>query len=227
MTTHPVQPVDLRGVAAALGDAFLPMTPVEQQLAREIYRTLLTGHAATVADLAARLHADPQRLAASLERWPGLYRDPQQRITGIWGLALTDMPHRISTATATGAVTTYAWCAFDPLFILPLLGATAEVRSECPVTGEPIRLTVTPARIRDLSPGSTVVSMLMPTGRFDADIRATFCHYVLFLASPQAGRTWTDQHPGTFLLPVADAFDLAQQVNQATFPALTPDDIRP
>jgi alkylmercury lyase len=217
------QPVDLPALVTALGDAFGPITPVEQQLAREIYRTLLTGHAATVADLAARLHTDAQRLSDSVHRWPGVYLDSHQRITGFWGLALAEMAHRITVE----ATTTFAWCAFDPLFILPLLGTTGSVTSRCPITAEPVSLTITPEGIRDLTPGEAVVSMLAPTGRFDAQVRTTFCHYVLFFASPEAGRAWTSAHPGTFLLPATDAFDLAQRVNQAAFPVLTGDTMRP
>lgn len=210
------QPVDLPAVAAALGDAFLPMTAEEQTLAREIYRTLLTGNAPGIADLADRLDRDPERLSETLRSWPGVYFDDAQQIAGFWGLALPEMPHHITVEDTT----IHAWCAFDPLFILPIAGATGTVASTCPVTGVPISLTVTPQGIRDLAPAETVVSMLTPTSPFDANIRATFCHYVLFFASPEAGQTWTAAHPDTFLLPVADAFDLAQQVNQAAFPAL-------
>lgn len=214
-----VPQVDLPALAAALGDAFLPMTPAEQQLAREIYRTLLTGHPATMDDLTRRLDADAQRLADTAHRWPGVTLDPQQRITGFWGLALAEMPHTITVE----ATTTYAWCAFDPLFILPLLATTGTVTSRCPISGEPVTLTVTPDGIRDLTPGEAVVSMLAPTARFDADIRTTFCHYVLFFASLEVGRRWTTAHPGTFLLPSARAFDLAQRVNATAFPALAGD----
>ena len=67
----------------------------------------------------------------------------------------------------------------------------------------------------------------MPVYPGAPQVRTTFCHYVLFFASPEAGRAWTSAHPGTFLLPATDAFDLAQRVNQAAFPALAGDSMRP
>lgn len=214
MTPHPV---DLSAVATALGDALPPMTTAEQALAREIYRALLAGNAPSIAELTDRLDTDPERLSETLYSWPGVYFDDTQRIAGFWGLALPETPHHITI----GDTTIHAWCAFDPLFILPLACTTGAVASRCPVTGTPIELTVTPQGIRDLTPAETVVSMLTPSSPFDADIRATFCHYVLFFASPEAGQTWTAAHPDTVLLPVADAFDLAQRVNNAAFPALS------
>jgi transposase InsO family protein len=38
-----------------------------------------------------------------------------------------------------------------------------------------------------------------------------FCHHVLFFASPEAGSQWVDEHPGTFLLGLADAFDVGRR----------------
>jgi len=167
-----IQPIDLDTTAAAIGDAFLPLSADEQRLAGEIYRALLAGEAPTVDDLASRLHFDPHGVHTTLSEWPGVYVDKHQRIHGFWGLSRAEMPHRI---TVNGH-TVYAWCAFDPLFIPPVVGETGAVESTCPVTGETIRLTVGPDGIRDLSPAGAVISMLAPTRRFDANVRVTFCH---------------------------------------------------
>jgi len=131
-----IQPVDLDTIAATLCDAFLPLTANEQQLAGEIYRALLRGDAPTVDDLASRLHSDAQRAHETLTGWPGVYFDNHQRIQGFWGLSLAEMPHLITV----DGTRIYAWCAFDPPFILPVVGVTAAVESTCPVTGETIRL---------------------------------------------------------------------------------------
>ncbi len=211
-----IRPIDLKTIAAALGGAFVPLSADEQRLVVEIYRALLRGEAPTADDVADRLQADPRRVQATVAEWPGAYFDKQQRIEGFWGLSRAEMAHRV---TVDGR-TTYAWCAFDPLFILPVAGVTGMVTSTCPVTGQRIRLTVTPDGVRDLSPHDVVVSLLAPTGRFDANVRVTFCHYVLFFASPDAGKEWTATHPDTFLLNMRDAFAIARQVNREAFPAL-------
>ena len=207
--------VDLPAVATGLADAFVPMSAIEQRLAREIYRHLLGGEPAHVGDLARRIGVDAERAAASLHRWPGVYFDDHDRVIGFWGLSLAETPHAI---LADGA-TTFAWCAFDPLFILPLAGIRAQIRSACPVTGEPIQLTLTPGGIQELAPSDAVISMLTPTGRFDAEIRTTFCHFVLYFASPEAGLAWTSSRSGTFLLAVNDGFEIAQHLNRTVFAA--------
>jgi alkylmercury lyase len=59
----------------------------------------------------------------------------------------------------------YAWCALDALFLPGLLDEAAEVRSSCPVSGEEIRLTVTPERVESCHPKSAVLSVVMPQER--------------------------------------------------------------
>jgi alkylmercury lyase len=92
-----------------------------------------------------------------------------------------------------------------PLFIMPVLGSpVAEVTSTSP-TGGPIRLRIGPDGVSGVEPASAVVSILLPDGPFDDDVRQSFCHLVHFFGSPAAADAWTAQHPGTFWLPVADA----------------------
>lgn len=204
-------------LAQALAAAFVTLAPDEQRLAATAYRLLASGQPVAPDALAAAAAWPPQEVEARLEAWPGVYRDDTGRLAGFWGLA---------TEAVTGervefdGVSGWAWCAFDPLFIAPLLGAEARVDSACPQSGEPVRLVVTPEGVRDLEPAEAVVSFLLPDGPFDADVRATFCHFVHFLASPAAGDAWTAEHPGTFWVPVADAFEVARRLNSITFPAV-------
>ncbi|MBA3893696.1 MAG: hypothetical protein H0X69_08370 [Gemmatimonadales bacterium] len=44
-----------------------------------------------------------------------------------------------------------------------------------------------------------------------------FCHYIFFLASVEAGASWTARHEGTFVLTLDQAFELAKRANAATF----------
>jgi hypothetical protein len=46
----------------------------------------------------------------------------------------------------------------------------------------------------------------------------SFCHFVHFFATRQAGDQWVAEHPGTFLLTLGEAADLAARVNQRMFP---------
>ncbi len=74
-----------------------------------------------------------------------------------------------------------------------------------PVTGEEVTLTITQDGLQEVYPETAVISMLNPEGEFDHDVVQSFCHYVWFFATPESGRQWTAEHPGTFLLTVEEA----------------------
>jgi alkylmercury lyase len=122
-------------------------------------------------------------------------------------LALADMPHRF----VVDGRTLYTWCAFDPLFLAPLLEATAHVISRCPVTGETITLTVNAEGVRDIEPPGAVLSFLKPADGFSDDVIERFCHYIHLFASQDAANTWVAEHAGTFVLPIDEAFELGRR----------------
>jgi hypothetical protein len=62
------------------------------------------------------------------------------------------------------------------------------------------------------------VSFLLPDGPFDSGVVQSFCHFVHFFTTRQAGDQWVAEHPGTFLLTLGEAADLAARVNQRMFP---------
>jgi alkylmercury lyase len=111
----------------------------------------------------------------------------------------------------------YAWCAWDTLFLPQLLEARAQIESRCPVSGDPVRLTVSPARVESLIPATTAVSMLVPRRAFDADVVTSFCHFIHFFSSAREAELWTERHPGTFVLTVEQAFELGQITNRSQF----------
>jgi alkylmercury lyase len=203
----------VESVAKALSAAVPTLDPAEQRLALRLYRMLLAGKPVTTADLAARAGMQARLVEAALGRWPGVFRDRKGRIVGFWGLAIRGMPHRF--ATEAGEITT--WCALDPMLIAPLVTEAALVESADPVSGEQIRLTVTPGGVHDISPPGAVVSMLAPDGPFGHDIVQSFCHFVHFFASERTAQAWVAAHPGTFLLSLDDAFEVASRSWPAIF----------
>ncbi len=90
----------------------------------------------------------------------GVQFDEEGNIVGA-GLTARKTAHRVQV----GDKELYAWCALDSLFIPGLLGEEALVESRCPVSGEPVRVTVTPDGVRDYSPPDVVVSVVFPSGR--------------------------------------------------------------
>ena len=92
-----------------------------------------------------------------------------------------------------------------------------------PVTGEEVTLTITQDGLQEVYPETAVISMLNPEGEFDHDVVLSFCHYVWFFATPESGRQWTAEHPGTFLLTVEEA----DAVARGSWPKLVQDTLEP
>ena len=89
-----------------------------------------------------------------------------------------------------------------------MLGATAHVRSVCPVTGRPVELVVAPDRVECAAPADLHVSFPSSATTDTADITASFCCHVHFLAGSDAARRWQDAHPDGDVLDLAAAFEL-------------------
>ena len=200
-------------LVAAVAAACPALDETEQRVAVTLYRTLAEGRPVTARSLADRSGLPEARVAGMLAAWPGVFLDEAERIIGFWGLALPEMPHRYRV----GEQQLYTWCAWDTLFITPILNQVAEVQSRCPISGRDVSLTVTPQGVRRLEPTRAVVSFLSPQRPWADDAITTFCHFVLFFSSPEAGRQWTHGHPGTFLLKVEDAFEVGQRANKVRF----------
>ena len=92
------------------------------------------------------------------------------------------------------------------------------MESTCPVTRKTISLLVDQDGIREASHPQAVVSFLVPSTDFGPDVIQSFCHFVHFFASRQAGEQWTASRPGTFLLTLGEAAELAARANQRMFP---------
>ncbi|HSH59875.1 MAG TPA: organomercurial lyase [Acidimicrobiales bacterium] len=201
--------VDLDELAAAVVAACPELDRRGQHLTVEMYRTLAEGAPVSARTLARRCELDEPQVAETLGRWPGVFRDDAGDVVGFWGLALAETAHGY---TVVGRQL-HAWCAWDTLFITPILGQVAEVRSRCPVTRGPVSLVVGPEGLREAEPATAVVSFLSPRRPWGDDVVTSFCHYVLFFASPEAGATWVDEHPGTFLLSLDQGFELGRRFN--------------
>ena len=198
-------------LSQALHSASRPLDAAGQRLAVALYRALAEGEPVAAAELASRTGRSVEEITATLDGWPNVFYDQHRQVIAFWGLALPKMPHRLEVA---GRVL-HAWCAFDPLFIVPLLGEPARVASTCPETGRPVSLTITSDGVTDVDPPGAVVSFLIPTKPWGNDVIRSFCHYVLYLASEEAGRRWNATQPGTLLLSVEQAFEVGGDSTRA------------
>jgi alkylmercury lyase len=200
-------------LAETLVEAMPRLNPGEQQLALALYRRLAAGEPVSPGALADELDRNEADVAEILEGWPGIFRDDHDRVVSFWGLAIPEMPHRFRVDGRQ----LHTWCAWDALFIPELIDRTATVESRSPVGGESVRLVVDPDRVLEVVPDRGVVSMLSPAEALDSRVMMSFCHFVHFFPSSDAGASWVAEHPGTFLLSVSEAYELGRIVNGKRF----------
>jgi alkylmercury lyase len=210
MTETPATTIDIRDLANALRSALPRLDETDQQIAIATYRLLARGRPASAKEIAVAAGVTPADVEERLGAWPAVFRDGEGLVVGFWGLTVAEMPpHELLVRD----VRLWAWCAWDTLFLPARLGAVIEVRSVCPVTNETVELRVAPDHVESASPGGIVVSFLSPERRFDGNVITSFCHFVHFVASRRAGEQWIERHPGTFLLSLPDAVELARLSN--------------
>lgn len=211
---------DLEQIFAPLAVADLQLNAGQAAVALGLYRELAKGTPVSREGLVSELRISMPDVNDALDS-DALNRlvlhDDQQAIIGFGGLAVMETAHRF----VVRGTTLFTWCAWDALFIPELLNETAEVESNCPQTGKLVRLTAAPDGVQSVDPAETVLSFVSPDElrieQTAAGTMKSFCHRVHFLASPLAGREWTDRHKGTFLLSMEDGFTLAKKFNDWRF----------
>jgi alkylmercury lyase len=210
MNETPATTIDLRDLADALSSAFPQLDATDQRIAIAMYRLLGRGLPASTEEIAVATDVTPVEVEKRLGAWPAVFRDGEGRVIGFWGLTISEMPpHELEA----GGVKLWAWCAWDTLFLPARLGAVLQIRSVCPVTNETVALRVAPDHVESVAPDRVVVSFLSPERRFDGNVITSFCHFIHFFASRRAGEQWIERHPGTFLLSLPDAGELARLSN--------------
>jgi len=204
-------------LAAALEGAAPTLDAMDERIALAMYRTLAEGQPAAPAVISSRAGVAQERVDEFLTSWPSVFRDQEGGVLGFGGLTIARLrpTHRLEIDGRE----LFGWCAWDTLFLPWILDATARVGSDCPVTRETISLLVSPTAIIETSHPNVVVSFLLPDRQFDDNVIQSFCHFVHFFASPEAGQAWVADHPGTFLLSLEDAFELGRRWNELRFPS--------
>lgn len=143
-------------------------------------------------------------VATQLALWPNVERDEDGRVVGFSGLTLRSTAHRFEV----GGRELHTWCAWDTLFLPAMLGASARVRSRCPVTGNAVELVVSRQRVEHAQPEPLYVSFPPPASTDTDNITGSFCCHVHFLAGDDAAGHWREPHPDGEVLDVQAAFAL-------------------
>jgi alkylmercury lyase len=214
-----VQTINPSSLAGELIAAAPYLTEQEQRLAIQLYRLLAEGRPVELSALADRSGIPRDEVDRTVASWGGLFTVEEDRVIGFLGLSILPMPHRLTVAGRT----LYAWCAYDTLFLPELLGATAEVESHCPVTGESITLTVSGTEVSNPQPTGTVLSYLHKEEPLDQNAINTFCHYIHFFANTDGAAEWTAKHEGTFTISLAEGSEIARVTNRGRYPDILTD----
>ena len=206
--------VPLDSLDVALAAAGGRLADDAKRLAVAVLRLLSAGEPAGIPDAAAAAGLPESQAGSVLRSWPAVFWDDQGRVTGFWGLAVAGMPpHRIRHA----GIDLSAWCAFDPLFLARVIG-DLDVTTADPVTGEAITYHIgEDGAITGASHPDAALSFLRPDRPWDDDVMTTFCHYVLHFTGPATAQRWTADHPGTFVISLADAEELARRHTARSF----------
>lgn len=73
-------------------------------------------------------------------------------------------------------------------------------------------------RVQRVEPVGAQMSFLLPdAAEVQKNVLTSFCHFVHFFPSREAGESWTAEHAGTFVLSIHEAHVLARLKNEAQY----------
>lgn len=194
-------------------NGFLNFGAALSQLFMAVLRKLSAGRPVTpdqVAELASALDVPAEEAHEFLGRLSE--RGADGSIAGLMGLSLNDHPHRFTL----GSRRLSAWCAMDTLFLPTLLGETATIESQSPVSKETVKVTVSPHGVEQLHPAQAVVSLIVPKDFDDLKspeaVWGSFCHHVFFFVSREEAEGWAGGREDIEILSVAEGFALGKEL---------------
>ncbi len=205
--------VTMEDIGARLATGLCRKDDTCATLCVQLLRLLAEGQPVSRDRLAAALGLARADVDATLRQVPNVEVDADGRIVAS-GLSLLPTPHQFHV----NGHDLYTWCALDTLMYPVVIGQRAHVTSCCPVSGVPVRLTVTPERVEELDPPHALVSIVVPDAAAACcDVRGAFCQHVSFFAGADAGAVWRAAHPEITLLSVEDAYAVAHHLARTRY----------
>lgn len=175
-----------------------------------LLRALASGQPVSRTSIANALKMSSHDLQTALNTFADIVYDDAGDIVAC-GLSLLPTPHCFKVNNKD----LFTWCALDALMYPVALELTVQVASHCPVTGEAVRLTVTPTGISQVSPDGVVVSIVTPTSQTGCcNVRSSFCSQVHFISSAEAAASWRSDHPDATIVSVEEAWQLGHAIAQ-------------
>ena len=137
-------------------------------------------------------------------------KNEQGLVIGSVGLTQAPYPHKFDV----DGVSLATWCAWDTLFIAPVLGKQADVVSNAPGSNAEVSLQIGPDGVK--APEGAVVSfVILEPDDIDMDslesLWMVFCHQIHFFPSRDEAVEWTADRGYKFaILSIEDAFEVGQ-----------------
>lgn len=105
----------------------------------------------------------------------------------------------------------YAWCAYDAIYSPCVVGIPAQIVSLDPISGERIRVSISPSGVEKVEPKSTVVSIISAQEDMRGGPYSPRCTNMLFFGSRQSAEQWKKNKTGVAVLTLAEAFELVKE----------------
>jgi len=196
--------------------AFPELDASGQQQATKLYELLAKGQPVPVAQLAEEISLTEDETAQLLHSWTGVSFNDEKLINGFWGVSTDETGHRFHI----GEQTLYTWCAWDLLFMPHLFHQTVEAETSCPITRQSIRLTISEKGIEETQPEAPLITFIKPDlEALKANVTHSFCQYIFFTASEEAGKEWKETQKDGFLISLDQGFELGQKIISQVFNA--------
>ncbi len=176
-------------VIALLDDACGGPSDAVAAVQRLGLRSLLTGHAPTLTDLAARSGLSITAIRAGVDglAQAGRIEIDGDTIIGVGGLTSTETIHTLKLPDAT----MHTWCALDSIGIPIAYGVDAELTTSCGHCGGEVHVRLSDGRAHAVDG----IRLLCPTGPCN-DVRSDFCSAANLFCSSEHLNAWRASHPG-------------------------------
>ena len=173
----------------------------------KLLQQLTKGQPVSVAHLADNLHLSTDKVSEILRQFPDMEFNRQGDVVGM-GLSLKPTSHQFQVPERT----LFTWCALDSLIYPVALGQAAQVSSRCPVTGDEVSFFASPDGIKNLTPITAVVSIVILEAS-QTCCRSNFCDQGFFFSSSEPASVWLSAQPQVaYILPVDEAFQVGYKL---------------
>lgn len=141
-------------------------------------------------------------------------RDKDGRLIDLFGMTL----EKTSIALEIDGATIHSCCALWAVMIPKLVNRTAVVRSTDPLTGQPVRLVVSPEAVESVEPSHAAATTAIASAEeIAANVGAAFCSHTRFFHSRESAERFAKEASSRYAVTVAELHQVGQDLLQAIF----------